>query len=228
MNFEMADSEEARDTSDTAAFDKPFDTHKSKMSKIVGGEQNQNMNEYKRALPEFEKQELRFKTIAELVHDYFADGADGHVCQLDKEVPKYYYYKGNKFQIDFSLLDVLHRHVMAVKAEDGLSVEDALRHFTQVGGSHFDPDHGHEHLGNRHMMTNLKKEAQTIRVQESTHIFSRLVEGMRRQKPEGEEPDDFTDEELLAMVGDGHLGNLSMAPSRHAPKRIEHLDEEIE
>ena len=42
-------------------------------------------------------EERPFKTIEELVEDYFNDGESGHLCHLDKEVPKYFYYKGMKF-----------------------------------------------------------------------------------------------------------------------------------
>ena len=93
-----------------------------------------------------------------MIHDYFNDGQDGHECLLDKDVPKYFYYKGKKFQIDFNLLDSVHEHVLDFKRENGHSVKEALEHFAHVGEKHFDPDHGHEHVGDHHMISSKKDE----------------------------------------------------------------------
>ena len=38
--------------------------------------------------------ELPFKTLAELMEDYFAGTDDDHACSLDAEPPKYFYYNG--------------------------------------------------------------------------------------------------------------------------------------
>ena len=38
--------------------------------------------------------ELPFKTLAELMEDYFAHPDDDHVCSMDAEPPKYFYYRG--------------------------------------------------------------------------------------------------------------------------------------
>lgn len=115
------------------------------------------INHYQQTRQE-EDEELPFKTIGELIHDYFADGEDGHACMLDKDVPKYFYYRGKKFQIDFNLLDEVHAHVLDFKRENGQTVEEALEHFAHVGGSHFDPDHGHEHVGDHHMISKPKQQ----------------------------------------------------------------------
>lgn len=36
----------------------------------------------------------RFKSLQAIVRDYFADGADGHVCGVDEVIPQYFYYQG--------------------------------------------------------------------------------------------------------------------------------------
>ena len=40
------------------------------------------------------------------------------LCTIDKDVPKYFYYKGKKFQIDFTILDTVHKHVLDYKKEN--------------------------------------------------------------------------------------------------------------
>lgn len=47
---------------------------------------------------------------------------------------------------------------MDFKKENGQTVEEALEHFTHVGGNHFDPDHGHEFYGDTHLVKNTKEE----------------------------------------------------------------------
>lgn len=101
---------------------------------------------------------MPFKTIAELIHDYFADGEDGHMCTLDKEVPQYFYYKGKQFKIDFNILDDVHNHVLDYKKENNQTIEEALDHFTFVGTKHYDPDHGFEQTGEDHLIKNKKEE----------------------------------------------------------------------
>lgn len=47
---------------------------------------------------------------------------------------------------------------MEFKRENKQTVEEALEHFAHVGENHFDPDHGHEHVGDHHMIQKPKKE----------------------------------------------------------------------
>lgn len=55
-------------------------------------------------------------------------------------------------------------------------------------------------------------------------IFDSTITNQRYQL------DDLTDEELLMMAGDGHFGSyfLPVKKEKVIPKRIEHLDEEID
>ena len=153
---------------------------------------------------------------------------------LDKEVPKYFYYRGKKFQIDFSLLDDVHEHVMDFKRENGQTVEEALEHFAHVGGNHFDPDHGHEHVGDHHMVTKPKKEEKKgpLGLNWPLKIFKngQVEDGPDAAiEADGDEWEELTDEELLMMAGDGvFAGYMPEKLERHVPKRIEVIDEEIE
>ena len=41
-------------------------------------------------------------------------------CELGKEVPRYFYYKGTTFEIDFSKLDSVHEQILALKSKGNL------------------------------------------------------------------------------------------------------------
>ena len=157
-NFDVLDTVELPEGDDDAAWDKMFDAYKTKTHQNTEEAWNQIINQYQRT---HEEEELPFKTIGEFINDYFADGDEGHMCAIDKDVPKYFYYKGKKFQIDFSLLDSVHKHVLDYKKENNHTIEEALMHFTHIGENHFDPDHGHEHDGDHHLMQKKKEKEST-------------------------------------------------------------------
>lgn len=115
-NFDGLDKVEVPEGDDDAAWDKMFEAYQQKTHKNEDEAWSEIIHQYQRTHEE--EEELPFKTIGELVHDYFATGEDGHMCELDKEVPKYFYYKGKKFQIDFHILDDIHEHVMEFKKEN--------------------------------------------------------------------------------------------------------------
>jgi len=48
---------------------------------------------------------MPFKTMNELMADYFSDGKDGYECSIERAIPKYFYHNGRRFEIDFALLD---------------------------------------------------------------------------------------------------------------------------
>lgn len=73
------------------------------------------------------------------MEDYFAGTEDDHVCSMDAEPPKYFYYKGQTFQIDFTKLDAVHAQVMELKAQTGLETRDAVTLFHEIGLDHFTP-----------------------------------------------------------------------------------------
>lgn len=62
---------------------------------------------------------LKMKSLEDLIKDYFSDGDDGHVCSLE-EIPKYFVYEGNEYNIDFKSLDKVHRELMKHREEEGL------------------------------------------------------------------------------------------------------------
>lgn len=97
-NFDVLDTVELPEGDDDAAWDKMFDAYKTKTHQNTEQAWNQIINQYQRT---HEEEELPFKTIGEFINDYFADGDEGHMCAIDKDVPKYFYYRGKKFQIDF-------------------------------------------------------------------------------------------------------------------------------
>ena len=156
-NFDGLDAVELPEGDENAAWDKMFDAYKEKTHQTENEAWDEIIHQYQRTHPHQEEEELPFKTIAELIHDYF-ETDENHVCELDKEVPQYFYYKGKQFKIDFTILDDVHKHVMDFKKENGQSVDEALAHFTHVGENHFDPDHGHDHVGDHHLMDKPKKE----------------------------------------------------------------------
>jgi hypothetical protein len=83
--------------------------------------------------------ELPFKTLAELMNDYFSSPEDDHVCSMESEVPKYFYYKGQSFKIDFTKLDAAHAQVLELKDKTGLVTPEAVALFHEIGIDHFDP-----------------------------------------------------------------------------------------
>jgi hypothetical protein len=72
------------------------------------------------------------KSLQDLMKDYFSDGADGHVCSL-APVPKYFFYGGKEYTLDFSALDSVHTELMAHRSDEGLlgelSEQEALELF---------------------------------------------------------------------------------------------------
>lgn len=64
-----------------------FDAYKFKTHKTEDEAWDEIINQYQRTHQDEEEEELPFKTIGELIHDYFETGEDGHVCEIDKEVP---------------------------------------------------------------------------------------------------------------------------------------------
>ena len=79
------------------------------------------------------KDELPFKTLSELMEDYFSGADDGHVCDTGKAVPQYFYYKGRTFQIDFDKLDAAHAQVLELKDKAGLETREAVHLFHEIG-----------------------------------------------------------------------------------------------
>ena len=63
----------------------------------VTNQYNQQSDEEYKAMP--------FKTMNELMADYFSDGKDGYECSIERAIPKYFYHNGRRFEIDFALLD---------------------------------------------------------------------------------------------------------------------------
>jgi hypothetical protein len=51
------------------------------------------------------------KSLEELMKDYFSDGHDGHTCSLG-DVPKYFFYEGKEYAVDFKSLDKTHAELM--------------------------------------------------------------------------------------------------------------------
>lgn len=94
-NFDVLDKVDLPYGDDNAAWDKMFDAYKEKTQQNDEQAWNQIIHQYQRTHEQID--ELPFKTINELIDDYFADGDDGHLCEIDKDVPKYFYYKGKKF-----------------------------------------------------------------------------------------------------------------------------------
>lgn len=85
------------------------------------------------------EEELPFKTIGELMDDYFKLD-QGQMCSLDTEVPKYFYYKGQTFEIDFKALDLVHDRVLKAKQEkENYEVGEAVALFHEMGLEHFNP-----------------------------------------------------------------------------------------
>jgi hypothetical protein len=73
------------------------------------------------------------------MQDYFADPDDEHVCSMDTEVPRYFYYKGQTFSIDFTKLDAVHAQVLELKQQTGLQTREAVHLFHEIGLDHFNP-----------------------------------------------------------------------------------------
>jgi len=48
---------------------------------------------------------MPFKTVDELMTDYFSDGQDGYSCSIERVIPKYFYHNGRRFEIDFTLFE---------------------------------------------------------------------------------------------------------------------------
>ena len=85
------------------------------------------------------EEELPFKTIGELMDDYFKLDTNA-VCSLDTEVPKYFYYRGQTFEIDFKALDLVHERVLEEKKKkEDLEVSEAVSLFHEMGLDHFNP-----------------------------------------------------------------------------------------
>lgn len=71
--------------------------------------------------------------------DYFKMDS-GQMCSLDTEVPKYFYYRGQTFEIDFKALDLVHDRVLKAKQEkDSYEVSEAVQLFHEMGLDHFNP-----------------------------------------------------------------------------------------
>lgn len=110
-------------------------------------------------------------------------------------------------------------------------------HFTHIGENHFDPDHGHEHAGDLHLMENKGKDSKKPeKLKWMMPFFDKddeeagdvpIVSIDTNQK---NDLDDYTDEELLMMQGDGLFGGLGTVEKKKKviPKRIEAIDAEIE
>ena len=126
---------------------------------------------------------------------------------------------------------------MDFKKENGQSVEEALAFFTEVGGSHFDPDHGHEEVGDIHLIQKPKVEEKKgpLGLKWNLNLFKNgeIVQGEGPEvtaKESKDKLDQYTDEELMMMAGDGLFAGLGLPErfERHVPKRIDVIDEEIE
>ena len=107
----------------------------------------------------------------------------------------------------------MHAHVLEYKQENKHTIEDALMHFKYIGESHFNPDHGHEHLGEHHLVQKKKTEDEQLRWPLPLFKNGEIVQGEGPQVGVDsatvktmDHLDQFTDEELLMMAGDGVFG----------------------
>jgi hypothetical protein len=58
-----------------------------------------NINEFELEEPTIEVP--RMKSLQDLMTDFLSDGSDGHACNLNVEVPKYFYYEGKEYILNF-------------------------------------------------------------------------------------------------------------------------------
>ena len=74
----MIDRVSLDESDPSGAWVQMFDTYKQKTQQTDEQAWDQMINQYKRTHPEYEKDEdeLPFKTIAELITDYFANGEE--------------------------------------------------------------------------------------------------------------------------------------------------------
>lgn len=47
----------------------------------------------------------RMKSLQDLMKDFLSDGGDGHACDINVQVPKYFYYEGKEYILNFENLD---------------------------------------------------------------------------------------------------------------------------
>ena len=73
--------------------------------------------------------------------DFLSDGGDGHACDINVEVPKYFYYGGKEYVLNFENLDYIHTKMIMHKLENNLigemSDEENLKMFMDFTN----PDH---------------------------------------------------------------------------------------
>ena len=62
----------------------------------------------------------RMKSLEALMTDYLSDGGDGHACNLNDDVPKYFYYGGKEYTLNFENLDYIHTKMIMHKLENNL------------------------------------------------------------------------------------------------------------
>jgi hypothetical protein len=43
----------------------------------------------------------RMKSLHDLMKDFLSDGSDGHSCSTNTEMPKYFYYEGKEYVLNF-------------------------------------------------------------------------------------------------------------------------------
>lgn len=105
-----------------------------------------------------------------------------------------------------------------------------MEHFTEVGGSHFDPDHGHEHVGDHHMIAKPKKEEKKgLKFQFNLFSNGQISREAKEEDEVKDKYDHMTEEELMMYAGDGLFGGyIPEKYKRHIPKRIEELQGEID
>lgn len=62
----------------------------------------------------------RMKSLQDLMKDFLSDGSDGHACDIKVEVPKYFYYEGKEYVLNFQNLDYIHTKMIEHKLEHNL------------------------------------------------------------------------------------------------------------
>ena len=67
-----------------------------------------------------EMQMPKMKSLQALMSDFLSDGSDGKACGLNEEVPKYFYYEGKEYILDFQNLDYIHTKMIEHKLENNL------------------------------------------------------------------------------------------------------------
>lgn len=62
----------------------------------------------------------KMKSLEALMTDFLSDGGDGHACNLNDDVPKYFYYGGKEYTLNFENLDYIHTKMIMHKLENNL------------------------------------------------------------------------------------------------------------